>query len=113
MQSKVLIIFINLLYLSGIIKKLNAGKMIRLRCCLSVNKTVLRAKQLIYWPGFDNEIKQYVLSCKVCDRFKNCNTKEPLEHHKMAKLPFEIISSDILTYGGKIMLLYLIIIQSS
>ncbi|XP_008178234.1 uncharacterized protein LOC103307744 [Acyrthosiphon pisum] len=60
-----------------------------------------RAKQLVYWPELNNEIKQYVLSSKVCDRFKNSNIKEPLQHHKVAKLPFEFISSGILTYGGK------------
>jgi len=36
-------------------------------------KTYLRDKQLVYWPRLKSEVKQYVLNCKTCDRFKNAN----------------------------------------
>lgn len=66
-----------------------------------VNKTYFRTKQLVYWPGLKNEIKQIVSNCQTCDKFKNENLKEPLITHEEPSLPFEIISTDILTYYGK------------
>lgn len=31
-------------------------------------KTLLKAKQLVYWISMDNEIRQYVNNCVLCSR---------------------------------------------
>ncbi|VVC34558.1 Integrase, catalytic core,Ribonuclease H-like domain [Cinara cedri] len=56
-----------------------------------INKTLLRAKQLVYWPELNNELQLFVLKYNKCDRFKNSNIKEPLIPHLVSKLPFEVI----------------------
>jgi len=42
-----------------------------------------------------------VTNSTTCDRFKNANLKEPLIFHEQSSLSFEILRTDILTYGGK------------
>ncbi|CAI6353509.1 unnamed protein product [Macrosiphum euphorbiae] len=63
-------------------------------------KTLLRAKQLVYWISMDNEIRQYVNSCVICSKFRNSNIKESLIFHEIPSLPFEIVSCDVLTFAG-------------
>lgn len=41
-----------------------------------INKTILQAKQLCL-PELNNELRQFVLNCKIFDKFKNFCIKEP------------------------------------
>jgi len=42
---------------------------------LGLNKTKLRAKQIIYCPGMFNEIEQFINNCNTCNKFQNSNKK--------------------------------------
>jgi len=53
----------------------------------------------VYWTRLNNEVEQYVWICKTYDRFKNANLKEKCIVYKQPSLQFEILSTDILTYG--------------
>ena len=51
---------------------------------LGVNKTWYKIRDRYFWPGMYNTIKEYVLSCTKCQRFKVARTKsigtlEPIE----------------------------------
>jgi len=65
-----------------------------------VTKTILRAKQLVYWNAMDNEIKHFVDKCYTCAKYRNANVKESLISHVAPTLPFEMVSCDIFTFGG-------------
>lgn len=73
-----------------------------------VTKTILRAKQLVYWNAMDNEIKHFVDKCYTCAKYRNANVKESLISHVAPTLPFEMVSCDIFTFGGND---YLVIID--
>lgn len=45
---------------------------------LGIEKTIARARQLYYWEGMNEQIKAVVESCKVCEKFRRNNQKEPL-----------------------------------
>ena len=36
---------------------------------LGINKTKLRAKQIIYWPGMYNEIEHFINNCNTYNKF--------------------------------------------
>lgn len=65
-----------------------------------ITKTRLRAKLLFYWPGMMNEIEQLVGKCKVCEKFRPANKKEPLLTHELPNLPYEKIAMDIMTFNN-------------
>lgn len=63
-------------------------------------KSKLRAKELFYWSNLNNEIENYILKCKICEKYRVSNIKEPLKPHEVPTLPFEKIRMDICTYRG-------------
>lgn len=68
---------------------------------LGIEKTKRRARQLFYWYGMNKNIENYILKCKICEKFSRNNPKEPLLNREKPTLPFEMVESDILNYAGK------------
>ena len=61
-------------------------------------KTKARARQIVYWPGITNDIETLVSGCRVCERYRAANFKEPLIPHKIPELRFQKVSADILEF---------------
>ena len=65
------------------------------------NRSCDRANGILFWPGMSTDIKRMIQNCKICERYKCANVKEPLILHEIPVLPFQKIASDILEYKGK------------
>lgn len=50
---------------------------------LGTTKTKARARQLLYWPGINNDIENLVLKCSVCEKYQVSNCKEQLINHEI------------------------------
>lgn len=62
---------------------------------LGVIKTYRRVAQSFYWPGMENEIMVYVLSCRSCNLHKarpGINT--PLQQVEIPQAPWQVVSAD-------------------
>lgn len=68
---------------------------------LGIEKTKLRARQILYWPGINNDITTMVQECRICERYSAKNKKEPLTPHEKPLLPFQKVSIDILELDSK------------
>lgn len=68
---------------------------------LGIEKTLARARMLYYWPQMNEQIKELVESCKICEKFKRNNQKEPLVQEEIPKYPFHIIAMDLFEYAGR------------
>ncbi len=70
-------------------------------------KSVLRAKSAVYWPGWEDQVKNMVASCAVCQE-KSCrNPKQPLYP---VRLPaFQMVSADIFHFES---VNYLLLVDS-
>ncbi|XP_046739526.1 uncharacterized protein K02A2.6-like [Diprion similis] len=68
---------------------------------LGVNKTKARARQAVYWPGLMVDIENMVAMCRVCEKFRTKNIKEPLIPHDIPDIPFNKIATDICEFMGK------------
>lgn len=66
-----------------------------------VNRTRDRAQTICFWPGMSKEIEQMVQRCKLCEKYRHANRKDPLKPHEIPELPFQKVGSDILDFGGK------------
>ena len=38
---------------------------------MGINQTKAKISNLFYWPGMDDDVKQYVLSCEICQKKTN------------------------------------------
>lgn len=66
-----------------------------------IEKTKNRARKLMYWSGLSVDIEKFIAKCSVCTKYSSNKVKEPLICHEVPNLPFEVVASDILDYGGE------------
>ena len=64
-------------------------------------KTLRRARDVMFWPKISSEITEMVLSCPICLERRSSNPKEPLIPHKVPDYPWQNIASDIFTWDDK------------
>ena len=75
---------------------------------MGVNKTLLWARQSIFWPGITKEIMQLVSACPACMKYASRNSSEPLINDIAATKPWQALSIDNLEWQGQ---KYLIILD--
>ena len=63
--------------------------------------TKLRARQVIYWPGIDNNIDNIILTCKQCQDSLPSHPPEPMVSKQRPSQPFQEIAIDFCSYGRR------------
>ena len=63
---------------------------------LRIEKTKSRAKSLVYWPKLHADIKNMIVKCSTCQKYRSANIKEPMISHKVPNYPYQKIGMDIL-----------------
>ena len=69
-------------------EKLHTGHM-------GITKTQLRARDTIFWPKINQDIKNTVGCCHVCQKYQASQPKEPLIPHEVPPTPWTKLGSDI------------------
>lgn len=64
---------------------------------MGINKTVERARDIVFWPGITKHIEDVVSNCPTCLTFQ----KETLIPQKMGTRPWEIVAGDLYEIRGK------------
>jgi hypothetical protein len=54
-----------------------------------------RAKNVLFWPGINADITEFVNNCKTCTLHTPNNSKEPIIFHDIPCLPWSKISADL------------------
>jgi hypothetical protein len=75
---------------------------------LGFDSMMRRAKEVIYWPAMQNNIKQKADTCKVCQELKPKNQKETLQQVDDGEYPWDRIGMDLFVIEGK---WYLVIVD--
>ncbi|XP_060084642.1 uncharacterized protein K02A2.6-like [Ylistrum balloti] len=68
---------------------------------LGREKCKKRARELLFWPNMNAEINEVVDNCDVCQRFAMKQQAEPLQPTPVSKSPWERVSTDLFSLGGK------------
>jgi len=68
---------------------------------MGFEKTLDKAKQVVYWPFMSNDIKNYVMSCESCNKPKRANIKEPLLPHQITERPYCKLGVDFAEVAGQ------------
>ena len=66
-----------------------------------IARSQARARLTIYWPGIDQDIENFVGSCRHCQNHLPSNCKEPMICKQKPERPFQQIAADLASYGGK------------
>jgi len=66
-----------------------------------VEATRRRARQTVYWPGIDSDIKSTVEACDSCQRLQPSQQQEPYLCDDQPSRPFESVSADFFQVAGK------------
>lgn len=69
---------------------------------LGIQKTIAKAKELVFWPCITNEIQEKIKNCPSCILNSNNNAKENIILNKNQNLrPWQEIAADIFSFKGK------------
>lgn len=63
-------------------------------------RTKLRARQVVYWPGIDNDIDNIILTCKLCQDSLPSHPPEPMVPKQRPSRSFQEIAIDFCSHGG-------------
>ena len=66
-----------------------------------VEATKRRARQTVFWPGIDADIKNTIQACEHCQVLQPSQQKEPLLCDDNPSRPFESVSADFFAIAGK------------
>ena len=64
-------------------------------------RTKQRARQIVYWPGLDNDIVNITCNCQPRQRELPSQPKEPSVAHENATQPFQQLPMNFATYTGR------------
>lgn len=61
-----------------------------------------KAKDIVFWPGMNSEIKALVERCSVCAEFQAKNASQPMQSNRIPERPWSIIATDLFTSAERI-----------
>jgi len=60
-----------------------------------------KAKDIVFWPGMNSEVKALVERCAVCAEFQARNASQPMQSHQLPDRPWSKVATDLFTVSGK------------
>lgn len=60
-----------------------------------------RARESVYWPGMNAELRHWISTCEPCRLFEVSHGKETLMSHEVPQRPWEKVAVDLLTHDQK------------
>ena len=55
---------------------------------LGTQSCLLRARECLYWPGMNADMKDYISRCERCRNFEISNQKETMMPHELPSIPW-------------------------
>ena len=65
---------------------------------IGIQGSLRRAREVIYWPGMNKDVEDYVCKCTVCSSQPVQQGKEPLICHELPNRPWEKIAVDLFDF---------------
>ena len=66
-----------------------------------IEKSIQRAREIIFWPGMTSSIKEAISSCPTCLTKSSSNPKEPLMSHSIPSRPWQKVATDLFTWNTR------------
>ena len=65
-----------------------------------IEKSLLRARDTVFWPGISKDIKETCIKCASCCQFAAKQQKEPLQNVPEYLTPWSSLATDVFEYSG-------------
>ena len=56
---------------------------------LGIESCLRKARDLVFWPSMNSEIKEAVIKCSVCAEYQAKNPKQPMQSHSIPDRPYK------------------------
>ena len=66
-----------------------------------IESSLRRARESIYWPNMNSEVKEYISRCEICLTYAPHQQKEPLLSHEVPDRPWAKIATDLFQFENK------------
>ncbi|KAJ0183794.1 hypothetical protein K1T71_000217 [Dendrolimus kikuchii] len=74
-----------------------------------ISRMMSRAELTMYWPGIAQDIKKFVRTCHVCQKYQDNKQKMVLKYKKVPMLPWQEVGCDIFEFKQK---QYLVVVDA-
>ena len=68
---------------------------------LGIEKCKRRARDVLYWPGMNDQIAQLIARCDICQTFRRAQRKEPMIGHEVPDRPWQKVSLHLFEHEGE------------
>ena len=68
---------------------------------LGIEACLRKARDRVYWPAMNSDIKEAVTKCQVCAEYQASNPHQPLQTHKIPDRPWSRLAADLFTLQSK------------
>ena len=72
---------------------------------IGIEGTIRRARDSLYWPRMNADLKEYVLKCEVCLTHRTTQGREPLLQHEIPERPWARVGVDLCELKGRTLLI--------
>ena len=62
---------------------------------LGIESCLRKARDLVFWPSMNSEIKEAVIKCSVCAEYQAKNPKQPMQSHSIPDWPWSKVGTDL------------------
>ena len=62
---------------------------------LGIESCLRKARDLLFWPSMNSEIKEAVVKCSVCAEYQAKNPKQPMQSHSIPDRPWSKVGTDL------------------
>ena len=62
---------------------------------LGIERSKLRARDLVFWPGMSKQIEEMVNNCSTCQELRSSNPREPMLPHEIPQYPWQFVATDL------------------
>ena len=67
---------------------------------MGITKCQYHARQCVYWPGINEDIRKMVEACPTCQRHRPQEPRQPLQPTPAPERPWQHIGADFFTFDG-------------
>jgi hypothetical protein len=75
---------------------------------LGIEGTLAKAREYVYWPRMNEQVKEMITSCDICNQVRSQQRKEPLIQQQVPSRAWAVVSTDLFEFN-KVM--YLIVVD--
>ena len=61
---------------------------------LGVEACLRKARDTVFWPGMNAEVRDQIKQCSICNEFQAKNQKLPMQSHKLPDRPWSRVAED-------------------